>query len=536
MIHLTIWNFLTWFFTQPATPCRGLSCLLSGAVADTAGLLYSLAVLGGSIYGFNALFITGLFLWHLRRSPIVKREALAAEPAATSAARSRHASSAAGEHWPSVTVQLPIYNELFVVERLIDAACSLHYPPDRLTIQVLDDSTDETTALARARVAHHAARGKQIAHIVRADRGGFKAGALAAGLAAAPGDFIAVFDADFVPPPDFLRRLMSHFDRPDVGAVQARWGHLNPDYDALTRAQALLLDAHFVVEQTARCRSGFFLNFNGSAGVWRRACIEDAGGWQPDTIAEDLDLSYRAQLRGWRIRYLPEVVAPAELPPHIMALKRQQFRWAKGSMQCLRKLAGPLARARVSPLKRLEGFLHLSAYLVHPAMLLMLLASLPLVLSGQVNHLHLGIVGLAGFGAPVMFAVAQWASYPKDWGRRFSFFPYVMLIGSGLALNNTWAIFEALTGRANTFYRTPKFRAEGRQRVGPSDTYALPADWTTWGELALSVYACLAAGAAFVRAPALAPFLCLYAVSFGYTAVVAWRQSSRFLLAVEHSL
>jgi cellulose synthase/poly-beta-1,6-N-acetylglucosamine synthase-like glycosyltransferase len=396
-----------------------------------------------------------------------------------------------------------------------------------LTIQVLDDSTDGTTALARARVAHYASRGAAIRLISRAKRKGYKAGALAHGLKQAPGEFIAVFDADFVPAPDFLRRVMPHFDSPDVGVVQARWGHLNAEHDPVTRAQALLLDGHFVVEQSVRFVAGLFLNFNGSAGVWRRECIEAAGGWASDTVAEDLDLSYRAQLLGWRIRYLPEVLAPAEIPPHIMALKRQQARWAKGSIQCLRKLGGQLARAPLPLLKRVQGLLHLSAYLMHPAMLLLVLSSLPVVLSGAVNGLPLGVLGLAGFGAPIMFAVAQWAAYPSDWLRRFAYFFYIMLLGSGLALNNTWAMVQGLLGRSHEFLRTPKFRSEGQRLAARPEVYALPADWTAWGELALSLYSAAAAMAAWERAPALAPFLAIYAVSFGYTAATAWWQASR---------
>ncbi|MBI3761419.1 MAG: glycosyltransferase, partial [Chloroflexi bacterium] len=489
-----------------------------------------------SIYGFNALFITALFLRHRRFKPLVLDEATTAQSALPAGDRTsliggltrEDDQPAALGDWPAVTVQLPIFNERFVVDRLIDAACALDYPAHRLTIQVLDDSTDDTTALARARVAYHAARGKSITHIVRADRGGFKAGALAAGLATAPGEFIAIFDADFVPPPDFLRRVIPHFREPHVGAVQARWGHLNAEYDTLTRAQALLLDGHFVVEQTARDRSGFFLNFNGSAGAWRRTCIDDAGGWQADTLAEDMDLSYRAQLRGWRIRYLPEVVAPAEIPLQILAHKRQQFRWAKGSIQCFRKLAWSLLTARVSPLKRLEGVLHLTAYSIHPLMVILVLASLPVVFTGAVNRLPLGALGLAGFGAPLMFAVSQWAAYPKDWRKRFAFFFYIMLLGSGIALNNSWAIFEALTGRANNFHRTPKFRAEGRMTASHSEVYALPMEWTTLGELFLSLYALLAFVAALERAPALAPFLAIYALSFGYHAMMGWWQSGRY--------
>jgi hypothetical protein len=320
---------------------------------------------------------------------------------------------------------------------------------------------------------------------------------------------------------------MPHFDSPDIGVVQARWAHLNAEHDPVTRAQALLLDGHFVVEQTARYASGFLLNFNGSAGVLRRACIEAAGGWECDTVSEDLDLSYRAQLAGWRIRYLPNVVAPAEIPPNVMAHKRQQARWAKGCIQCLRKLAGPIVRSPLPAVKRLQGLLHLSAYLVHPAMLLLVLSSLPVVLSGAVDGLPLGVLGLAGFGAPLMFAVAQWAAYPSDWPRRFSYFGYIMLLGSGLALSNTWAMLQGIFGHSTEFLRTPKFRSEGRGLVGQPEVYAVPADWTAWGELALSLYSAAAAVIAWERSVALAPFLCIYAISFGYTAATAWWQSSR---------
>ena len=507
-----IWHSLIALLHLPATPCRGLLCLAPEALGNAATALYYLAVIVLSIYGFNAIFMTALFLWQRRRTGGEGRTVRDEDEP---------------PDWPSVTVQLPIYNELFVVERLIDAACALDYPADRLTIQVLDDSTDGTVALARARVAYHAARGVAITHLQRADRSGYKAGAMAAGLASAPSNFIAIFDADFVPPPDFLRRVMPLFIEPRVGAVQARWGHLNAEYNPITRAQALLLDGHFIIEQTARSRSGLFLNFNGSGGVWRRQCIEEAGGWQADTVAEDMDLSYRAQMIGWRIGYLPDVVAPAEIPPQVMAHKRQQFRWAKGSMQCLLKHAVNLLRSKASPFQRLEGLLHLSGYIVHPAMTLLVLASLPAVLTGNVAGLHLGALGLAGFGAPVMFAVSQWCAYPKDWRRRFAYFGYVAMLGSGLALNNTWAIIEAVLGRDTAFQRTPKFRVEGTRRAGQSAVYSLPPDWTTWGEIGLALYASLAAWVASSRAPGLAPFLWLHAAGFAYMAWMAFRQTER---------
>jgi len=474
-----------------------ISTLLTG--------IYFLLVFGLALYGFNALLLSGLFLWHRRRN----------------------SEAPALEEWPGVTIQLPIFNERFVVERLIDTVASLDYPRHRLSIQVLDDSTDETAALAQARVAYYQARGVNIVYLRREERTGFKAGALAHGLAVAPADFIAVFDADFCPPRDFLRRVIPHFAHPRVGMVQARWGHLNAEYSSLTRTQALALDGHFIVEQTARSRAGLLLNFNGSAGVWRRECILAAGGWQADTVAEDLDLSYRAQLAGWQLRYLPDVVAPAEVPPLLMAFKRQQFRWAKGSIQCLRKLGGRLLRSSLSPWRKAQGLLHISGYLIHPLMLALVLVGLPMIFTRNPGTLPLSALGLAGLAPPVVFALSQWAVYP-DWRRRFAYFPILVLLGAGVALNNTWAVFEALVGRNPTlFLRTPKFQVEGRHagRVGQAGSYNLPVDWTTWGELALAFYCLVEAIVAVSRAPGLAPFLATYAIGYAYTAGLGLWQS-----------
>ena len=467
--------------------------------------IYLLIVVGLALYGFNALFLSALFLWHRRRTP----------------------TAPALKEWPSVTVQLPIFNERFVVERLIDTVASLDYPRDRLSIQVLDDSTDETATLAQDRVAYYRACGVNIIYLHRKVRKGFKAGALACGLTVAQGDFIAIFDADFVPPQDFLRRVMPHFAEPGVGMVQTRWGHLNAEYSSLTRAQALSLDGHFVVEQIARSRAGLLLNFNGSAGVWRRECIVAAGGWQADTVAEDLDLSYRAQMAGWKLRYLPDVVAPAEVPPLLTAFKRQQFRWAKGSIQCLRKLGTRLLRSSLSPWRKVQGLIHISGYLIHPLMLALVLVGLPVILTCDLGTLPLGALGLAGFAPVVVFALSQWAVYP-DWWRRFTRFPILVLLGAGVALNNTWAVFEALVGRNPTlFLRTPKFQAEGHHagRMRQAGNYGLSVDWTTWGELILALYCLVEAAVAVSRAPGLAPFLATYAVGYAYTAGLGLWQS-----------
>jgi cellulose synthase/poly-beta-1,6-N-acetylglucosamine synthase-like glycosyltransferase len=467
--------------------------------------LYCIILVGVALYSFNALILSVFFLRHRRNKP--------QSPQVTD--------------WPAVTVQLPIYNERLVIERLIDAVAALDYPSDRLSIQVLDDSTDETVSLARARVVRHQLRGINIAYVRRADRVGYKAGALAYGLESAPGEFIAIFDADFVPEPDFLRQVIPHFAGPQVGAVQARWGHLNAEYDSLTRAQALALDGHFMIEQTGRSQTGLFFNFNGSGGVWRRTCIEQAGGWQDDTIAEDLDLSYRAQLAGWQLRYLRDVIAPAEVPPLLVAFKRQQFRWAKGSIQCLRKFTPTLLQARLSPWRKIQAFLHLSAYLIHPLILAMILIGLPVILLRDPGTFPLSALGLAGFAPPLLFALSQWAAYP-DWLRRFAYFPFLVFLSTGVTLNNSQAVFEALSGRnARVFLRTPKFRSVSSQ---PGDLYSagdyrLPVDWTTWGELVLVLFCVVEAVVAFTRAPGLVPFLIMYALGYAYTAVLGLRQS-----------
>ena len=464
--------------------------------------IYTLALLAMALYGFNLLLLTGLAAWtwatRLRREP----------------------ASPLPAEWPTVLVQLPLYNERYVVERVIDAAAALDYPAGRLTIQVLDDSTDDTGAIARARAAHHRSRGAAIQYLHRSKRAGFKAGALAAGLEVSSADFVAVFDADFLPPADFLRRtLPALLADPGLGCVQARWEHLNPEANALTRAEALALDSHFVVDQVARSRSGLLLNFNGSAGVWRRRAITTAGGWQGDTIAEDLDLSYRTQLAGWRLGYLPGVTAAAELPTSILAFKRQQFRWAKGSFQVLRKLGPQLWRAPRPLLQKIEGFLHICGYLPHPLMLLTLLLSLPVVLMHGRLPLNWGALSLAGLGPVLAAGLAQLVLH-KDWPRRLLRFPLLLLLGTGLALTNSHALWAAFFSRTHDFGRTPKLSAQ----EAPGD-YALTIDWTTWAELLLAVYALATGLLALELAPGVAVFLFMYALGLGYTGALGLWQS-----------
>ena len=394
--------------------------------------------------------------------------------------------------WPRVTVQLPVYNERCIVERLIDAAAALDYPADRLEIQVLDDSDDETVGHAARAVVRHRLRGVDIQHVRRSTRDGFKAGALAAGLARAKGEWIAVFDADFAPPPDFLRRMARHFSDPGVGMVQACWGHLNRDQSLLTAAQAVMLDAHFLLEHAVRMRRGLFFNFNGTAGVWRRACIEDAGGWSRDTLTEDLDLSYRAQLSGWRFVFDPSIVVPAELPADMQAFKTQQRRWTRGSIQTARKILPAVFASRLPWPVKVEAALHLTSNAAYPMLLVLGLMLLPVLLGRsllavpavwalQCAVLLLGIV-------PVTLFLARGQSAA---GRRGAVVVRdvlaALVLGVGLSVNNARAVFEGLGSQVGTFERTPKtgeVHARARARRAYPTAYGLAGR----GELALALY------------------------------------------------
>lgn len=466
---------------------------------------YIVGVLGLTLYGLNALWLTG---WVLSKRTKAVREV----PSLT--------------HWPLVTIQLPIYNERHVAERLIDACAKLDYPSHRLQIQVLDDSTDDTPMLVERRVQYWQRKGVWIATIQRADRQGFKAGALAQAFPSMAGEFLAIFDADFVPPRDFLLRTLPHFFTPagaTIGFVQARWGHLNVAYSPLTRAQALALDGHFVVEQAGRQRLGYPFGFNGSAGIWRRACIADrrVGGWQIDTLCEDLDLSYRAQLAGWQPCYVNEIEAPAEIPPQLIAFRRQQFRWAKGSIQTLRKLALPVWRSSWPLPARLSGLFHLGSYLIHPCLLGLLLVTLPLMLLGIDPAPHLAVLSLASLGPPLLYAVAQRQLHPQDWWRRWAYLPLLTLLGTGLSLNNTIAVTQGLFQQGGKFLRTPKFRVESTQDVWQRSSYRLPLDWVWCGEVVLLLYAaltaCIAAGQGKWWS---VPFLLIYVGGYGCMVMV----------------
>jgi hypothetical protein len=429
---------------------------------------------------------------------------------------------------PHVTVQLPIYNERYVAERLIDAVCALDYPRDRLAVQALDDSDDDTAELIARCVRRHAEQGVRIAHIRRGGRDGYKAGALAHGLARAHGEFVLVLDADFVPPPDFLRRMLPPFADPSVGMVQARWGHLNADTSWLARAQALMLDAHFHLEHGARQAAGLFFNFNGTAGLWRARCIVDAGGWQSDTLTEDLDLSYRAQMRGWRLVYLPEVVVPGELPRTVRAFKSQQARWARGSVETARKVLPALWREPWPWRVKLEAALHLTGYV--PSALTLAVAVL--VLPAALVRLRLGVpawlfADLFFFAAAVgpigfFYAEAIRASGRRVWPRLTVDLPLVLALGIGVSASNTRALLAGLLGRGGAeFVRTPKWGRSGHGYRAPLER------WSAAVEMALAIYtAAGVGGAAWLGLYPALPFLLLFAGGFAAVAAGSLREPS----------
>ena len=395
---------------------------------------------------------------------------------------------------PGVTVQLPVYNEFYVVERLIRAVAAFDYPRDRLEIQVLDDSTDETTKIADRCVADLRSEGLDIRCLHREERTGYKAGALEAGMKVAKYDLLAIFDADFLPLPSFLRETVPYLiGQPDVGMVQTRWGHLNRDYSLLTKVQSIFLDGHFVMEHGARSRAGLFFNFNGTAGIWRKACIGDAGGWQHDTLTEDLDLSYRAQMAGWKFIYLPNVVAPAEVPVTVNAWKSQQFRWAKGSVQTARKLLPRLLKSDLPLGVKAEAVLHLCANTSYLLMALLALLVFPAVLSRQdMGWYRLVLVDLPLFASATavvsrFYIHSQKQIYP-DWATRLKYIPCALALGMGISLNNARGVIEALVGHQTEFKRTPKFSVTSHWDTWRDKRYRVRLNLSTLGEVGLGIY------------------------------------------------
>lgn len=472
------------------------------------------------VYAGHRLFLIGLYWWTVASA----RED--EDPAPLT--------QLSGE-LPMVTVQLPLYNELYVAERLIDAVAGLDWPRDRLHIQILDDSTDETQALCRARAEFWTARGYDVEHVHRSDRQGYKAGALQAGLATAKGEYILILDADFVPPAGLLRATVAHLHHaPDVGMVQVRWEHLNRHSNALTRVQALLLDGHFVIEQFVRAHTGRFFNFNGTAGLWRRRAIIDAGGWHCDTLTEDLDLSYRALLCGWRFRYLLERAAPAELPADTNGFKSQQFRWAKGSIQVARKLLAPLFCARI-PLKvKIDGFFHLTQNVPYLLTLALVLVSVPALAlragrPGEFLWLHVPTFAVTVLTLGGYCATSQRALRRSTW-RALAQLPVLVAVTVGICVNQSRAIIEGVLGKQSEFVRTPKHgltdpRSMRHRRGFGAAAWRLlryrgARDLMPIAEVALALYML---GAVLVLTldyrPVGAPFFALLGAGFGFIGV-----------------
>jgi cellulose synthase/poly-beta-1,6-N-acetylglucosamine synthase-like glycosyltransferase len=432
---------------------------------------------------------------------------------------------------PRVTVQLPIFNEQFVIDRLIEAICAMEYPKDRLEIQVLDDSTDETQQVAAAIVARYAALGHPIQYIHRTNRHGYKAGALDAGLNFAKGEFVAIFDADFVPPTDWLMQVIHHFAEPEIGMVQTRWTHLNRNYSILTQIEAILLDGHFVIEHGARYRTGDFFNFNGTAGMWRIKAIRDGGGWQHDTLTEDTDLSYRSQLAGWKFKYLPHVECPSELPIEMTAFKTQQARWAKGLIQTSIKVLPKIFHSDVPRRIKIEAVYHLTANLSYPLMVLMSAALLPAMICRfyqgwfQMLLIDVPLFTASTFSIAVFYVLSERELFPKTWWKTILYLPFLMALGIGLTVTNTKAVMEALFGIKSAFVRTPKYRVALKGEKSQASKYRKRLVLTPWIELLLGAYFFLAILYTFSNHNYFtAPFLILFVIGYWYTGLMSLLQ------------
>ena len=478
-------------------------------------ICYFTVVLGLSIYGIHRYFIIYLYL------------------------KNKHRSTATPKGFaelPVVTVQLPIYNEFYVVERLLRAIGRLDYPKEKLEIQVLDDSTDETCRITEREVNRLRQQGFDAVVLRRKLRVGYKGGALDEGLHCAKGEFFLILDADFVPPPEILKRTIHHFSDARLGMIQTRWGHINRAYSWLTRAQAILLDGHLVLEQTARSRTGRFFNFNGTAGLWRRRCIEEAGGWQHDTLTEDLDLSYRAQLCGWRFAFLTDIVTPAELPIDMDGFKSQQHRWTKGSIQTCKKLLPRIWKSELPLYIKLEATVHLTSNFAY-----LLLAFLCLLLHHSFrDHATAGgwirvvlvdtpIFIATTVSVAVFYLYAQRELHPRNWKREIWFFPFVMALGIGLSINNARAVLEAVLNKRSEFLRTPKYGIERRVQRSKKSRYTAIRTILPMLELLFAIYFSYFILQAFQNREFLSlPFLMLFQAGFAYVALSSiWQRVAR---------
>ena len=428
---------------------------------------------------------------------------------------------------PSITIQLPIYNEKYVAKRLVDAVCNLDYPKEKIRIMVLDDSDDDTVDLLRNVVNDYKKQGFSIEHVRRGTRNGYKAGALKHAMMSTDTELVAIFDADFIPPVWFLKRAIPHFSKPNIGLVQCRWGHVNENYSAITQAQALSLDFHFLIEQKAKSNSHLFMNFNGTAGIWKRNCIEDAGGWHTATLVEDLDLSYRAQMKGWKCVFLPDIVVDAELPVQMNAAKRQQFRWAKGSIQCAIKLLSDIVvKRKVAVEAKIQAFIQLTRHIVYPLMLIQFL-TLPILLAGQVNLYvvsflpALTIIAYLAMGPGAYIMIIQ-SMYHKSWKSKAKILPALLIYNAGMSVNNTVAVFDAVLGKKNEFLRTPKYGIITKGDDWRNKAYNLPFTQTTLLELFFGVYGILGIFIAiFSSNPVFVPIIGIQSIGFFFIAYMS---------------
>jgi cellulose synthase/poly-beta-1,6-N-acetylglucosamine synthase-like glycosyltransferase len=428
---------------------------------------------------------------------------------------------------PSVTIQLPIYNEKYVAKRLVDAVCNLDYPKDKMRIMVCDDSDDDTVELLHDVVDEYKTQGFQIEHVRRGTRKGYKAGALKHAMKTTDTELVAIFDADFIPPTWFLKRAIPHFSKPRIGLVQCRWGHVNENYSTITQVQALSLDFHFLVEQKAKSDSHLFMNFNGTAGIWKRECIEDAGGWHTATLVEDLDLSYRAQMKGWKCVFLPNIVVDAELPAQMNAAKRQQFRWAKGSIQCAVKLLSDvMVKRRVAIEAKIQAFIQLTRHIVYPLMLIQFLA-LPILLASEMNLYvvsFLPAITIATYLAmgPGAYMVIIHGMYEKSWKSKAKLLPALLIYNAGMSVNNTVAVFDAILGKKNEFLRTPKYGIVTKDDDWKNKAYNLPFTQTTLLEIFFGVYGIIAVFISiFSNNPIFVPIILIQTLGFFYIAYMS---------------
>lgn len=439
------------------------------------------------------------------------------------------------EQLPRVTIQLPIFNEQFVVNRLVESICNLDYPRDLLDIQLLDDSTDETVQVAADVVDRYRALGHDIVHIHRTDRTGFKAGALENGLKTAKGEFVAIFDADFTPPSDWVMNVIHHFHEPNIGMVQTRWTHINRHYSFLTEVEAIMLDGHFVLEHGGRSRTGVFFNFNGTAGMWRIKAIDEAGGWQHDTLTEDTDLSYRCQLKGWQFLYLQDVECPAELPIEMTAFKTQQVRWAKGLIQCAIKDLPKLMKSKVSRREKIEAWYHLTANISYPLMIVLSVLLLPAMVIRfyqgwfQMMYIDIPLFLASTFSISSFYLVSQRELFPKNWLRTFFYLPFLMALGIGLTITNSKGVIEALLGKQSAFARTPKYSVHAKHQksvaVKAARKYRKRLGIIPWIELVIGTCFAGMVWYAFSNENYVTvPFLILFVYGYWYTGLMSLLQ------------